>query len=255
MISSKFWNLETLTLHKRPSLWQEYLTTYEIHSLFQVAAGPSADIDKKRFRHKRFPNFCEKSIMQSKKSFPISTSYYTSFPVMIDAIMRPTKHAKFACSWWDTRMFGRWKSLASQSHAHFWSALKKRLLMRYFMSRDKDKHSFAQLDRTLNQHHVNKKNFPVGTQWWLSLHPSSFCWPYFRWLELLTVSWSFYLSKLRCHLEYCCQKFTSLIELCLHRKRNMEWNWRGGAWIAFRAKFPFKTYVNQCLPFAWFKLV
>ena len=36
--------------------------------------------------------------------------------------------------------------------------------MRYFMSRDKDKHSFAQLDRTLNQHHVNKKNFPVGTQ-------------------------------------------------------------------------------------------
>ena len=126
MISSKFWNLETLTLHKRPSLWQEYLTTYEIHSLFQVAAGPSADIDKKRFRHKRFPNFCEKSIMQSKKSFPISTSYYISFPVMIDAIMRPTKHAKFACSWWDTRMFGRWKSLASQSHAHFWSALKKR---------------------------------------------------------------------------------------------------------------------------------
>ena len=191
MISSKFWNLETLTLHKRPSLWQKYLTTYEIHSLFQVAAGPSVDIDKKRFRHKRFPNFCEKSIMQSKKSFPISTSYYISFPVMIDAIMRPTKHAKFACSWWDTRMFGRWKSLASQSHAHFWSALKKRLLMRYFMSRDKDKHSFAQLDRTLNQHHVNKKNFPVGTQWWLSLHPSSFCWPYFRWLELLTVSWSF----------------------------------------------------------------
>ena len=39
----------------------------------------------------------------------------------------------------------------------------------------------------------------------------------------------FYLSKLRCHLEYCCQKFTSLIELCLHRKRNMEGNWRGGA--------------------------
>ena len=186
MISSKFWNLETLTLHERPSLWQEYLTTYEIHSLFQVAAGPSADIDKKRFRHKRFPNFCEKSIMQSKKSFPICTSYYTSWD-----LMRPTKHAKFACSWWDTRMFGRWKSLASQSHTISEVHWKNVYWWNIFMSRDKGKHSFAQLDRTLNQHHVNKKNFPVGTQWWLSLHPSSFCWPYFRWLELLTVSWSF----------------------------------------------------------------
>ena len=174
---------------------------------------------------------------------------------MIDAIMRPTKHAKFACSWWDTRMFGRWKSLASQSHTHFWSAYKKRLLMRYFMSRDKDKHSFAQLDRTLNQHHVNKKNFFCRNTMMVVSTSKLFLLALFSVAGIANGKLIFYLSKLRCHLEYYCQKFTLLIELCLHRKRNMEWNWRGGAWIAFRAKFPFKTYVNQCLPFAWFKLV
>ena len=122
--------LELWNWHKWPSLWQEYHTTYEIHSLFQLAAGPSADKDKKRFRHKQFPNFWEKSFMQSTKSFAICWViqvfrwWLTTSCDQINTHMYIKHVAIFACAWWDARMFGRWKFLASQSHTHFWRALK-----------------------------------------------------------------------------------------------------------------------------------
>ena len=151
-------------------------------------------------------------MMQSTKSLPIFLLSYTNFSVMIDdfhaCCMRVMGHAYV------------WLVKVSRKPItySFLTCIKKRLLIRYFMSLDKGKHSFAQLDRTLNQHHVNKKTFPLGTQWWLSLHPSSFCWPYFWWLELPVVSWSLICRNWGVIWNIAVNNLRRLIEPCLHRK-------------------------------------